>query len=113
MDATQHTRCYLSCSHQAFIEKILNLDEAKRYRLITCGEGKLFACTPYLLDTRYLLKMSYTEAHLAYNRVALTEYFQHRSVEKLYLNQGGSYIRRAVSSSSKYLNSGVVCSAGP
>lgn len=49
----------------AFIEKILNLDEAKRYRLITCGE----------------------EAHLAYNRVALTEYFQHRSVEKLYLNQ--------------------------
>ncbi|KAG1716819.1 hypothetical protein ID866_341 [Astraeus odoratus] len=28
-----------------------------------------------------------TEAHLAYNRVALTEYFQHRSVEKLYLNQ--------------------------
>jgi nitrite reductase (NAD(P)H) len=49
----------------AFIEKILNLDETKRYRLVTCGE----------------------EAHLAYNRVALTEYFQHRSVEKLYLNQ--------------------------
>ncbi|KAF8137709.1 hypothetical protein EV363DRAFT_1318672 [Boletus edulis] len=49
----------------AFIEKILNLDEAKHYHLVTCGE----------------------EAHLAYNRVALTEYFQHRSVEKLYLNQ--------------------------
>lgn len=28
------------------------------------------------------------ETHLAYNRVALTDYFQHRSVEKLYLNQG-------------------------
>ncbi|KAG2156771.1 uncharacterized protein EDB93DRAFT_1238676 [Suillus bovinus] len=49
----------------AFIEKMLALDEAKRYRLVTCGE----------------------ESHLAYNRVALTEYFQHRSVEKLYLNQ--------------------------
>ncbi|KAH7886820.1 hypothetical protein F5I97DRAFT_1058573 [Phlebopus sp. FC_14] len=49
----------------AFIEKMLNLDEAKRYRLVTCGE----------------------EAHLAYNRVALTDYFQHRSVEKLYLNK--------------------------
>ncbi|KIJ61882.1 hypothetical protein HYDPIDRAFT_176844 [Hydnomerulius pinastri MD-312] len=49
----------------AFIEKMLNLDEARRYRLVTCGE----------------------EAHLAYNRVALTDYFQHRSVEKLYLNQ--------------------------
>ncbi|KAF9219484.1 nitrite reductase [Gyrodon lividus] len=49
----------------AFIEKMLNLDEARRYRIITCGE----------------------EAHLAYNRVALTDYFQHRSVEKLYLNE--------------------------
>ncbi|KAI6106917.1 hypothetical protein EDD16DRAFT_1489574 [Pisolithus croceorrhizus] len=49
----------------AFIEKMLNLDEARHYRVVTCGE----------------------EAHLAYNRVALTEYFQHRSVEKLYLNQ--------------------------
>ncbi|KAI3622179.1 nitrite reductase [Moniliophthora roreri] len=48
----------------AFIEKLLSLDEARRYRIVTCGE----------------------ESHLAYNRVALTEYFQHRSVEKLYLN---------------------------
>ncbi|KAF9267857.1 nitrite reductase [Marasmius fiardii PR-910] len=48
----------------AFIEKLLSLDEAKRYRIVTCGE----------------------ESHFAYNRVALTEYFQHRSVEKLYLN---------------------------
>ncbi|KAF8843892.1 nitrite reductase [Paxillus ammoniavirescens] len=56
----------------AFIEKLLNLDEAKRYRLITCGE----------------------EAHLAYNRVALTDYFQHRSVEKLYLNQVDWYAQQ-------------------
>lgn len=26
---------------------------------------------------------------VAYNRVALTEYFQHRNIEKLYLNPGG------------------------
>ncbi|KAF5373008.1 hypothetical protein D9758_001490 [Tetrapyrgos nigripes] len=48
----------------AFIEKLLNLDEKRRYRIVTCGE----------------------ENHLAYNRVALTDYFQHRSIEKLYLN---------------------------
>ncbi|KAI0933046.1 hypothetical protein AcW1_000017 [Taiwanofungus camphoratus] len=48
----------------AFIEKLLNLDKDAKFRVVTCGE----------------------EVHLAYNRVALTEYFQHRSVEKLYLN---------------------------
>ncbi|CCO35367.1 nitrite reductase (NAD(P)H) large subunit [Rhizoctonia solani AG-1 IB] len=53
----------------AFIEKILALDEEKRYRIVTCGE----------------------ERHLAYNRVALTEYFQHRSVEELYLNSPAWY----------------------
>ncbi|EGN92390.1 hypothetical protein SERLA73DRAFT_172962 [Serpula lacrymans var. lacrymans S7.3] len=56
----------------AFIEKLLNLDEANRYRIVTCGE----------------------ELHLAYNRVALTDYFQHRSVEKLYLNQFEWYARQ-------------------
>ncbi|KAG8710109.1 hypothetical protein FRC11_004844, partial [Ceratobasidium sp. 423] len=53
----------------AFIEKMLALDEEKRYRIVTCGE----------------------ETHLAYNRVALTEYFQHRSVEELYLNSPAWY----------------------
>ncbi|CAE6540498.1 unnamed protein product [Rhizoctonia solani] len=53
----------------AFIEKMLALDEEKRYRIVTCGE----------------------EVHLAYNRVALTEYFQHRSVEELYLNSPAWY----------------------
>ncbi|KAH7909470.1 hypothetical protein BJ138DRAFT_1066987 [Hygrophoropsis aurantiaca] len=56
----------------AFIEKMLNLDEPKRYRIVTCGE----------------------ELHLAYNRVALTDYFQHRSVEKLYLNQVDWYAQQ-------------------
>lgn len=31
-------------------------------------------------------------AIVAYNRVALTEYFQHRNVEKLYLNKGASVV---------------------
>ncbi|KIP04506.1 hypothetical protein PHLGIDRAFT_31334 [Phlebiopsis gigantea 11061_1 CR5-6] len=53
----------------AFIEKLLNLDTSMKYRVVTCGE----------------------EMHLAYNRVALTDYFQHRNVEKLYLNQAGWY----------------------
>ncbi|KAI0757771.1 nitrite reductase [Daedaleopsis nitida] len=48
----------------AFIEKLLNLDTTGRYRIVTCGE----------------------ETHLAYNRVALTDFFQHRNIEKLYLN---------------------------
>ncbi|KAF8491117.1 nitrite reductase [Gautieria morchelliformis] len=49
----------------AFIEKLLDLDDRGRYRIVTCGE----------------------ESYLAYNRVGLTDYFQHRSVEKLYLNK--------------------------
>ncbi|KAF8599087.1 nitrite reductase [Ceratobasidium sp. AG-I] len=56
----------------AFIEKMLALDEEKRYRIVTCGE----------------------EVHLAYNRVALTEYFQHRSVEQLYLNTPAWYAQQ-------------------
>lgn len=53
----------------AFIEKLLNLDEQRRYFVVTCGE----------------------ETHVAYNRVSLTEYFQHRSVEDLYLNPPSWY----------------------
>ncbi|EMD41313.1 hypothetical protein CERSUDRAFT_146196 [Gelatoporia subvermispora B] len=56
----------------AFIEKLLNLGTAGQYRIVTCGE----------------------ETHLAYNRVALTEYFQHRSVEKLYLNSAEWYAQQ-------------------
>lgn len=56
----------------AFIEKILNLDEQCRYVIETCGE----------------------ETHFAYNRVALTEYFQHRSVDKLYLNPPEWYAKQ-------------------
>ncbi|OSD05584.1 nitrite reductase [Trametes coccinea BRFM310] len=48
----------------AYIEKLLDLDNSHRYRIVTFGE----------------------ETHLAYNRVQLTEYFEHRNIEKLYLN---------------------------
>ncbi|KAB8337315.1 hypothetical protein FH972_021616 [Carpinus fangiana] len=49
----------------AFIEKIMKLDVKRReWDIIVIGE----------------------EAHLAYNRVGLTSFFQHREVENLYLN---------------------------
>ncbi|KAI0338846.1 nitrite reductase [Trametopsis cervina] len=53
----------------AFIEKLLRLDTEMQYKIVTCGE----------------------EMHFAYNRVALTDYFQHRNVENLYLNQADWY----------------------
>uniref|UniRef100_Q08I85 Nitrite reductase [NAD(P)H] n=1 Tax=Tuber borchii TaxID=42251 RepID=Q08I85_TUBBO len=49
----------------AFIEKILKLDaENKQYEIVVIGE----------------------ESHVAYNRVGLTSFFEHRKVEDLYLN---------------------------
>ncbi|GAA5924803.1 hypothetical protein JCM10213_000447 [Rhodosporidiobolus nylandii] len=54
----------------AFIEKMLDLDkEAGRYFIRTCGE----------------------EDHLAYNRVGLTEFFEHRNISKLFLNPPAWY----------------------
>jgi nitrite reductase (NAD(P)H) len=49
----------------AFIEKMLSQDEQGRYKIITVGE----------------------ETHLAYNRVGLTDFFLHRKIDELYLNQ--------------------------
>lgn len=53
----------------AFIEKMLTLDTRGKYFIRTCGE----------------------EPTLAYNRVGLTEYFQHRNIEDLYLNDVSWY----------------------
>ncbi|KAJ7145360.1 nitrite reductase [Mycena crocata] len=53
----------------AFIEKLLNLDVDKKYFIVTCGE----------------------EQYFAYNRVGLTEYFEHRNVANLYLNPPSWY----------------------
>ncbi|KAF5354806.1 hypothetical protein D9756_005269 [Leucocoprinus leucothites] len=61
--------CGLGMVGIAFIEKLLNLDEENKYFILTCGE----------------------EMHFAYNRVGLTEYFEHRNVENLYLNPPSWY----------------------
>ena len=56
----------------AFIEKLLTLDVEGRYFVRTCGE----------------------EPTYAYNRVGLTEYFQHRNIEDLYLNDVSWYAQQ-------------------
>lgn len=45
-------------------EKILKYDTGHQYEILVIGE----------------------EAHLGYNRVGLTQYFEHRKIEQLYLN---------------------------
>ncbi|KIX04140.1 nitrite reductase [NAD(P)H], large subunit [Rhinocladiella mackenziei CBS 650.93] len=67
----------------AFVEKMLKLD-AKRmeYDVVVIGE----------------------EPHLAYNRVGLTSFFQHRQVESLYLNPESWYKSHPSSSFSYHLN---------
>ncbi|KAL8719556.1 MAG: hypothetical protein Q9225_003455 [Loekoesia sp. 1 TL-2023] len=54
----------------AFIEKLIKMDAKRReYDVVVIGE----------------------EPHLAYNRVGLTSFFQHRKVENLYLNKQDWY----------------------
>jgi len=67
----------------AFIEKLLKLD-AKRgeYEVVVIGE----------------------EPHLAYNRVGLTSFFQHRKVENLYLNPEGWYGNHPAGALNYHLN---------
>ncbi|KAL9613458.1 MAG: hypothetical protein Q9167_002003 [Letrouitia subvulpina] len=56
----------------AFIEKMIKMDAKRReYDIVVIGE----------------------EPHLAYNRVGLTSFFQHRKVENLYLNQQEWYTK--------------------
>ncbi|KAJ7512051.1 nitrite reductase [Mycena galericulata] len=74
----------------AFIEKLLNLDVQKKYFVVTCGE----------------------EQHFAYNRVGLTEYFEHRNVENLYLNPPSWYAEQQPDSF-RYFLSETVTSVSP
>ena len=70
----------------AFIEKLLRLDAKRReYEVVVIGE----------------------EPHLAYNRVGLTSFFQHREVEQLYLNPASWYAEVPPGSLSYHLNSRV------
>ncbi|KAF2159615.1 hypothetical protein M409DRAFT_29934 [Zasmidium cellare ATCC 36951] len=67
----------------AFIEKLLKLDAKRQeYEVIVIGE----------------------EPHLAYNRVGLTSFFQHREVENLYLNPASWYASMPKGSLSYHLN---------
>ncbi|KAI1880655.1 hypothetical protein JX265_000895 [Neoarthrinium moseri] len=65
----------------AFIEKVLKLDARSReYDIVVIGE----------------------EPHLAYNRVGLTSFFDHRKVENLYLNPQDWYASHAPESKLGY-----------
>ncbi|KAF2684246.1 nitrite reductase [Lentithecium fluviatile CBS 122367] len=67
----------------AFIEKLLKYDAKRReYDVVVIGE----------------------EPHLAYNRVGLTSFFQHREVENLYLNPKDWYSSMPEGSLSYHLN---------
>ncbi|OAP55670.1 nitrite reductase [NAD(P)H], large subunit [Fonsecaea erecta] len=67
----------------AFVEKLLKLDaKRKEYDVVVVGE----------------------EPHLAYNRVGLTSFFQHRQVESLYLNPESWYKGHPSNSFSYHLN---------
>ncbi|OAL34112.1 nitrite reductase [NAD(P)H], large subunit [Fonsecaea nubica] len=67
----------------AFVEKLLKLDaKRKEYNIVVIGE----------------------EPHLAYNRVGLTSFFQHRRVESLYLNPESWYKTHATDSFGYHLN---------
>lgn len=67
----------------AFIEKLMKLDVKRReYDIIVIGE----------------------EPHLAYNRVGLTSFFQHREVENLYLNPASWYASMPEGSLNYHLN---------
>ncbi|MCJ1309243.1 hypothetical protein MMC25_002901 [Agyrium rufum] len=67
----------------AFIEKLLKMDAKRReYDVVVIGE----------------------EPHLAYNRVGLTSFFQHRVVENLYLNPADWYTSTTPGSLNYHLN---------
>ncbi|KAI1112221.1 nitrite reductase [Nemania sp. NC0429] len=65
----------------AFIEKVLKLDaRAREYDIVVIGD----------------------EPHLAYNRVGLTSFFEHRKVENLYLNPREWYADRTIENQLNY-----------
>lgn len=67
----------------AFIEKLIKMDEKRReYDIVVIGE----------------------EPHLAYNRVGLTSFFQHRKAENLYLNPQDWYSHRPEGALNYHLN---------
>lgn len=71
----------------AFVEKLLKLDAKRQeYHVTIIGE----------------------ETHLAYNRVGLTSFFEHRNVEELYLNPASWYASLPEASLSYQLDTRVI-----
>lgn len=76
----------LGADHWSDSEKLLKMDAKRReYDVVVIGE----------------------EAHLAYNRVGLTSFFQHRKAENLYLNPKEWYSGMPEGSLSYHLNTTV------
>ena len=78
---------------QAFIGKLFGLDTGQRYRVITCGE-EVHRKYQYADRSRGRvgLLVLIPASLVAYNRVALTDYFQHRNIEKLYLESRAPFL---------------------
>ncbi|KAI0120882.1 nitrite reductase [Hypoxylon sp. NC0597] len=76
----------------AFIEKVLKLDaRAREYDIVVIGE----------------------EPHLAYNRVGLTSFFNHRKVDNLYLNPKEWYALQATDNKLSYHLNTIVTNIDP
>ncbi|RXW14988.1 hypothetical protein EST38_g10867 [Candolleomyces aberdarensis] len=88
----------------AFIEKMLGLDEGK-YFIVTCGEEKHFAYNRvgYVNDVLEIFL-----ALILPHSVSLTEYFEHRNVENLYLNPPSWYAQHEPHRLSYHLQETVV-----
>ncbi|OJJ49898.1 hypothetical protein ASPZODRAFT_109754 [Penicilliopsis zonata CBS 506.65] len=69
----------------SFIEKVIKLDSEKRFEIVVIGE----------------------EPHVAYNRVGLSTFFEHRKIEDLYLNPKEWYGSNADRGLSYHLNTQV------
>lgn len=101
-------RTKLDVPFEAFIEKMLALDEEKRYRIVTCGEEVHLAynrvSTLSLLQLKYLLINRFVlgcphRVFVSQTRTGLGWYLtficsQHRSVEQLYLNTPAWYAQQ-------------------
>ncbi|EXF74795.1 nitrite reductase [Colletotrichum fioriniae PJ7] len=84
------SECTLPAYHVSLVICIFNMAERKRLVVVGLGMvGIAFIEKMLKLDARaneYSITVLGEEPHLAYNRVGLTSFFDHRKVENLYLN---------------------------
>lgn len=74
----------------AFIEKLLNLDSAKEFFIVTCGEEPTLAYNRVGLTGQYSA-FEFRSQVQRRNSDFFVEYFQHRNIEDLYLNDASWY----------------------